>query len=75
MKEKGSKNLFFYRKNKLTSLSRCNPHILIAYTQYSKALLLSSDPQNRDYYQAYLILIEALKTNVYSKTINYLILN
>ncbi len=75
LKEKGSKNLYFFRKNKLSGHSRSSPLIMEAFYNYTKSLLLTSDPKGKDYFNAYILLSDALRKNMASHSVNFLLIN
>jgi len=75
LKEKGSKNLFFFKRNKLTGHSRANPNIMEAFCNYSKALLLINDPKSKNLYEAAELLVDGLKFGVMSQSVNFLLIN
>jgi hypothetical protein len=75
LKEKGSKNLYFFRKNKLSGHSRASPNIMEAFYNYTKALLLTGDPKNKDYATAFCLYADALRKNLASHSVNYLLMN
>ena len=74
LKEKGSKNKFFHRKNKMSGHSRCSPLIMEAFVKYIEAVMHLFDPKKKNYIAAFNALFEALRKSLISQSVNYLII-
>lgn len=75
LKEKGSKNKFFYRKNRMTAHSRANPHILRMLDNLFTAKIMQADSQSPLRFQTALnLLFEGTKGSVTTVGINYMVI-
>lgn len=74
LKEKGSKNKFFHRRNRLTMHSRVNPAMLRMMGNLFRAKILQAESQSPLRYETAInILFEAIKGSVTTIGINYMV--
>lgn len=64
-----------FHKTILTCQSRSKPCVMEAYYNYTKSLYLTTNPKDRDYYTALILLCDSLRYNYASYNMNYLLIN
>ena len=74
MRQKGSKNRFFLKRNKISGYSRCNPQIITSFSKYIEAMLRLSQQKKKDYSGSFYLLSEALKNSSINLHLNHMIL-
>jgi hypothetical protein len=75
LREKGSKNKFFHKKNKLTAHSRAYPCMIRMLEHLFTAKLAQlDDPSPKKYIQAINALVEGTKGTVITIGINYIVI-
>jgi hypothetical protein len=73
MKQKGSKNRFFHKRNRISGHSRCPPAIINAFAKYIESILRLLNDKRKDYNGTFYLLTEALRNSSITIYLNHMI--